>query len=157
VTLEERKRLAELLNQTHESTRALVDGADLNLQVYETSGWRIRDILGHIATWDRQTVKSLSAYQSGADYFISSHDEDDFNEMEARRWGALSSQKVFDEWERARKEFTAAVEQVSTDLYPGDLMYPWGDERGTIAHLVELMVEHEIEHRDDIAAVLRVG
>ncbi len=39
--------------------------------------------------------------------------------------------------------------------YPGDLLYPWGDERGSIAQLVELIVEHDAEHRDEIVKAVQ--
>jgi hypothetical protein len=34
------------------------------------------------------------------------------------------------------------------------LLYPWGDERGSIAHLVETMTEHDVEHRDEIVKAI---
>ena len=42
------------------------------------------------------------------------------------------------------------MEAIPDDLFPGDLLYPWGDERGTIADLVVYMTDHAIEHRDEI-------
>jgi hypothetical protein len=36
------------------------------------------------------------------------------------------------------------------DLFPGDLLYPWGDDRGSIADLVEFVTGHNTEHRDEI-------
>lgn len=39
------------------------------------------------------------------------------------------------------------------DLFPGDLLYPWGGERGTIAQLVEFLIDHDAEHRDEIVKV----
>ena len=47
-----------------------------------------------------------------------------------------------------------AVQEITFDKFPGDLLYPWGDERGSIAQLVEYMAEHDIEHRDDIVEAI---
>ena len=41
------------------------------------------------------------------------------------------------------------------DQFPGDLLYPWGDERGSIAELVEFIVEHDAEHRDEIVKAVQ--
>ena len=39
----------------------------------------------------------------------------------------------------------------------GAHIYPWGDERGTIARLVEMMTEHDVEHRDEIVKAIQSG
>jgi hypothetical protein len=155
MTLEERRRLVELLAQTHSTTRALLDGINLEMRVYQDSGWRIRDILGHIATWDREVAKSLVAFRSGEEYAIPDHDEDAFNAQDILSQQGLTVEAIFEEWEQSREVFKEAVEQIPLEFYPGDLLYPWGDERGTIAHLVEMMVEHDVEHRDEIATAVQ--
>jgi hypothetical protein len=157
MTLEEKRRLLALLAQTHSATRATLEGIDLDMRVYSDSGWRIRDILGHIATWDRQVAKSLRAYRVGKEYAIPDHDEDTFNVEDVLSQEGSTPQEVFDEWEQAREEFKAAVNELPLEQFPGDLLYPWGDERGTIAHLVEMMAEHDVEHRDEIVKAIQVG
>lgn len=155
MTLEEKQRLLELLTQTHSATRATLEGIDLEIRVYPESGWRIRDIIGHIATWDRQVAKSLRAFRVGDEYAIPDLDETAFNEQDVLRQQELTTQQVFEEWEQAREDFKEAVKEVPSDLFPGDLLYPWGDERGTVAHLVEMMAEHDVEHRDEIVKAIQ--
>ncbi len=60
--LEDKRRLIELLAQTHSITREVLVGVDLDKRVYPDSGWRIRDIIGHIATWDHQVSKVLTRF-----------------------------------------------------------------------------------------------
>jgi hypothetical protein len=72
---------------------------------------------------------------------------------EQRNW---TVEQVFAEWDLAREDFKLAVQEITLDQFPGDLLYPWGDERGSIAQLVEYMAEHDIEHRDDIVEVIMV-
>ncbi len=62
----------------------------------------------------------------------------------------MTAEQVYVECERARQEFKDALNEIPLDLFPGDLLYPWGDERGSIAQLVEYMTDHEAEHRDEI-------
>jgi hypothetical protein len=156
MTLDEKRRLLELLAQTHSVTRATLEGIDLDLRVYSDAGWRIRDIIGHIATWDRQVAKSLRAYRIGQEYAIPEFNEDTFNQEDVLSQGESTNQEVFDEWEQARDDFKAAVKDLPLDQFPGDLLYPWGDERGTIAHLVEMMAEHDVEHSDEIVKAIQV-
>jgi hypothetical protein len=155
MSLEDKQRLLELLTQTHSATRATLEGIDLEMPVYPDSGWRIRDIIGHIATWDRQVAKSLRAFRVGNEYAIPDLDETAFNEQDVLRQQELTTQQVFEEWEQAREDLKEAVKGIPLDQFPGDLLYPWGDERGTIAHLVEMMAEHDVEHRDEIVKAIQ--
>ena len=157
MTLEDKRQLIELLTQTHSAIQATIEGIDLEMGVYPDSGWRIRDIIGHIATWDRQVAKSLRAFQVGKEYAIPNHDEAVFNEQDVLGQQKLTNQQVFEEWEQARENFKEAVQEIPLDQFPGDLLYPWGDERGTIAHLVEMMTEHDTEHRDEIVEAIQLS
>jgi hypothetical protein len=157
LTLKDKQRLLELLTKTHTATRAILEGIDLTLRVYPDSNWRIRDIIGHVATWDRQSVISLRAYGLGEEYAIPNLDEDSFNEQDVSRQQEMSAKKIFEEWELARQDFKRAVEEIPLDLFPGDLLYPWGDERGTIANLVKMMTDHDVEHRDEIVKAIQSG
>ena len=127
------------------------------MRVYEDAEWRIRDILGHIATWDREVSKSLGAYRNGTEYFIPDigDDETDFNKQSVKEQGELSPQRIVVEWKQARAEFIAAIDDIPLDKYPGDLLYPWGNERGSIARLVEYMIEHEEEHRTEMVEAVQ--
>lgn len=155
MTLEEKRRLIELLTQTHSTTREVLVGVDLDLRVYTDSGWRIRDIIGHIATWDRQVANSLRAFRDGEEYTIPDHDEAAFNAKDVLRQQVLATEQIFKEWEQAREDFIEAVEDIPQDQFPGDVLYPWGDERGTIAYLVDVMVKHDIEHRREIVKAIQ--
>ena len=152
---EEINRLLELLDRTHSEIRSTIEGVDLETPVHKDAGWKVRDIIGHIAVEDREAVKSIRAYNEGREYSITDFDEQAFNTQAALEMGELSAQRVFEEWERAREDFKSAVQEVPPDRYPGDLLYPWGDERGSIAQLVEDMCEHDEEHRSEIQAAIQ--
>jgi len=152
----DKKYLLDKLDTTHSAIQEILEGVDLELQVYVDSGWRIRDILGHIATWDREVTKSLRSFLTESEYVIPDLDEDesDFNEQAVSEQRELSTQEIVVEWEQALDDFKAALNAIPTDKFPGDLLYPWGDERGSIAQLVEYMIEHDEEHRDEIMKIL---
>lgn len=79
MTSEEERRLLDLLTQSYSAAHATLEGIDLEIRVYPDSGWRIRDILGHIATWDREVANSLRAFRVGQEYAIPNLGEDAFN------------------------------------------------------------------------------
>ena len=152
MTAEEKKNLIDLLSESQSVTLAALQGIDAETLIYAQSDWTVRDIIGHLATWDRQSAKSLRAYRKGSEYSIPDlgEDEDDFNQQAVLEQRALTTQQVFAEWDQTRADFQAAVQEIPLELFPGDLLYPWGDERGDIAKLVNYMVEHDAEHRDEI-------
>ena len=57
----------------------------------------------------------------------------------------LTTQQIFAEWEQAHEELKVTIQDMPLDKFPGDLLYPWGDELGSIAHVVEYMIEHRYE------------
>ena len=61
------------------------------------------------------------------------------------------------EWEQAHDELKQAVQEIPVDRFPGDMLYPWGEERGSIATLVDYMIEHDVEHRDEISKALQAS
>jgi len=151
--------LLKKLIDTRSATRALLKGADPEMRVYTDTEWRIRDILGHIATWDRQVAKSLRAFSAGTEYFIPGIDEDEseYNEQAVLEQRTLSTQEIIGEWEHAHDDLREAIREIPSDQFPGDVLYPWGEERGSIAKLMEYMIEHEDEHRDEIEKALKAS
>jgi uncharacterized damage-inducible protein DinB len=150
----EKKLLINRLLETRAFTRKAIEGADPDFCIYPDADWRIRDIIGHIATWDRQVVNSLKAFMIGNEYCIPDLDEDSFNQQQVAESREMTAHQVFQEGQQARKDFIQAIEEISQDRFHGDLLYPWGDERGNIVKLVEYMIEHEIEHREEIVKAI---
>ncbi len=55
---------------------------------------------------------------------------------------------------QARKDFIEAVQQIPPDMFNEELAFPWGDERGSLAVMIEYMVDHDGEHQEEILAVI---
>jgi hypothetical protein len=156
MTSKDKKYLLGLLSESHSAVREAVSAVDPNIRVYtgDSSGteWRVRDIVAHIATWDSVVAKSLLGYGDGTVYLIPNWDknEDLFNLQAVLEQRELTPQQLYAQWEDSHDEFKTAVQAIPDDQFPGDLLYPWGDERGTIADLVKYMTDHALEHRDEI-------
>ena len=153
----DKEYLLEKLTEAHSAIRAILEGVDLEMRVYTDTDWRIRDILGHITTWDREVTKALRAFLAGTEYVIPDLDEDEFNQQSVMEQRQLSTKQIQVEWEQARDDFKEAIREVPSDQFPGDLVYPWGDERGSITQLIEYMIEHDEEHRDEIVKAIEAS
>ena len=152
MSTEEKKRLVDNLTEVHISTRAVLDGIDLDMPVHMDSGWRVRDIIGHLATWDQEIVNSLQAFTAGSEYLTPDLDEEevDFNERAVLKQSTLSSQQILEAFEKANTAFCSAIQNIPDERFSEDFPYPWGNERGDISTLVGYMIEHAVEHRDEI-------
>jgi hypothetical protein len=150
----ERAALVERLKESHSATRDVVDGIDPELPVHTDTGWAVRDILGHIGAWDVQAAKSVRAFGMGSEHALDEQDEEAFNEQEYRRLRELDSQRSYAAWEGARDEFISAVEQLPDELGASLLLYPWR-ERGSLTQLIDEMIEHDVEHREELIGAIR--
>ena len=54
-------------------------------------------------------------------------------------------------------DFKAALSDIPTDRFPGDLLYPWGNERGDIATMVDYMIGHDEEHYLEIEKAIQTA
>ena len=143
-------KIAEKLSQSYAATQSLLDQVDLDLVVYENPVWRVRDVIWHLAVWDRQVTQSIEAFQSGGQYAITEFDEINFNMDSIEDSRQLTGEQVEEESQQARRQFIAAVERFREDQLEADFLYPWGDESGNVTQLVDYMVEHDEEHRQEI-------
>jgi hypothetical protein len=145
------------LSDTHTATREILKDADLEICVFSDTNWRIRDIIGHIATWDRILAKSLKAYIKDSQYVVI-HDWDkeevEFNNRAVLEQSKLSEEDLILEWEHAHKDFIDALSVMPLEKLTGDYVYPWADERGDIVTLVEIMIDHNTGHLDDISKAI---
>jgi hypothetical protein len=153
----DKEYLINRLTETHNEIQKIIERIDLDIQVYDDPEWRVRDVIGHIATWDREMIKTLQAFIDEKEYFIPGieEDESDFNEIAVEEQRKLSNQRILDEWNLARKNLLAVIQDIPDDRFPGEFVFPWGDERGSVRILLDYFIEHDEEHRDEIINALK--
>jgi len=84
------------------------------------------------------------------DYLIPDLEEDEFNQRTALEHQDLPVDEVIVYWKHSVEEMTFAIEKIPAEKFPGNLLYPWGDERGDIIQLVKYFIEHDEEHVAEI-------
>ena len=147
-----KNRILKQLSDTHQDLEHVISGLDLDLVIHPDTGWCIRDILGHIATWDRVLIRAIRDFLAGSEYIIPgiSGDETDYNAEKVNELSKLPLPQLRLEWEQAREEFIDTVRQIPAEKFQTDLNFPWGDERGSISLMIEYMIEHNGEHQEEI-------
>lgn len=150
----EKERLIKLLAaERFKTMQALRDVNDFTL-IYQESGWRIKDILGHIATWEREALATVQAfnaqdsYSLGADLDIEQYNQQQFEQ----RKGYFPAQIRMD-WGMVRRDLQFVMNQVPPEMFFDVIDLPW-NEKGTISEMIDILVKHEAEHLAEILAVL---
>ena len=152
MNIEHKENILTRLSDSHSELEQALEGLDLELVIHPDTGWCIRDILGHIATWDRVLIHSIQTFLEGSEYVIPGMvgDETDYNTQKVAEQKKLSSSEILKEWNQAREDFITIVQQIPTDKFFDELAFPWGDERGSLSVMIEYMIEHNGEHQAEI-------
>ena len=156
MTKEIKEEILQRLAETHHALEKTIEGLDLDLVIHADTDWRIRDILGHIATWDRVLIHAIQCFLEGSEYVIPSMvgDETDYNQSKVLEQRTLPTEEIYQEWIKARKDFINSVQSTPPEKFSEELAYPWGDERGSLAEMIEYMVDHDSEHQEEILAAI---
>ena len=142
--------LLELIRTTYPGLFEQLEGVDLERVVFEESGWRGRELLSHMAAWNLPVATTREHFSWGENYRIPDFEEDEFNHRTALEHKHLPVEEVLAQWKHSVEELTGAIETIPAEKFPGDLLYPWGGERGDITRLVKYFIEHDQEHVAEI-------
>lgn len=143
-----RTQLVEGLDASHAAMQSLLNEVEKNWEVYP--GWTIRQVLAHLTGWDEATTASIRAYIEGSEAAIASYRGiNEYNARSVETRQDLSYEQTRREWELARDDLKAAINAIPHDHFGGEIMTPWG-QRATIPQLVDVFIEHEKEHADEI-------
>jgi hypothetical protein len=153
-TVEETRNLmVQLLDVTQRNTRSALSSIDPERVVFnDNPTWRVRDVIGHIGVWNGEAAHSLRAHAGGGEYHCikSEAEYDQYNGLavvERRSWHI---DQVWAEYEASCDQLKLLVETMPAEVWNGDMLYPW-NEKGTVRNLIEVMMKHEVEHREIIS------
>ena len=112
-------------------------------------GWSLKDIVGHIASWEAEVVSSLRDLREGTRPALL-----DFDDAALDRWNAdhverkrdLNFWSVLEQLKGGRQRLTEEIAGLSDDAF--------GDERANEPSLIHSIVDHDREHWHAIAAIL---
>jgi hypothetical protein len=157
MNIEHKSNILKRLSDSHTELVEAVKGLDLDTIIHDDTDWRIRDILGHIATWDRVLVHAIQSYLDGSEYVIPGMvgDETDYNAEKVVEQRNLSVSEMLLEWNQAREDFFDIVGKIPAEKFFDELAFPWGDEMGSLTLMIEYMIEHNGEHQEEIMQAIK--
>ena len=137
-------RLARSRQALHQAIQGLSE-QDLT-QVQVEGVWTIRDILGHIASWDETCLTPLQHYVDGGPFdAVVMPDHLAWNDEQAARKQTLPLDAILDQWTAIRQDLLAAARRLSEEQWMTSVPCPWGGS-GAIAELLEGLAYHEQAH-----------
>ncbi len=150
--MEEGTHLIQELASAREKMRALLADIDIHSEIYPH--WTIKQVLAHMAGWDDACVASLRAHAVGNEPGApAARGIDFYNAQSVETREPLRYDQVVKEWELARKQLETVIHEMPAEKFKEPFVFPWG-WTGVIAQLVEVFVEHEEKHAEEIRKLI---
>ncbi len=150
----DKAELLRRLDETYQQSLATLANADPQQVVYEEYGWRVKDIVAHVATWDAEALRSLHAYRRNTEYSIPNFtDTDDFNAYAASARMDEPFEQILADWDATIKWLRIQLNAMTPEALADTMTHPSG-QRGTVGGLLQELAEHQAGHLDDIRAAM---
>ena len=115
-----------------------------------TDKWSIKDILGHIASWEEEFLKVAEKFlkeeKPQYDYLI--REENNWSEWNLSQWDkkkALNYKKTLEELFEIHERFVKLMESLPEESLSLKKLGSWGNE-STIEQIILSEIDHEMEH-----------
>ncbi len=144
-------RLIEARRKLMESLSALTEEEMIKNKI--TPEWAIKDILGHITSWEKEFHFEIAEFlkeNPKFNYTISSDNNwREWNITQAEKKRSLTLPQIVKELDLAHLEFLNLVESLSEEQFSKKAIGPWQKE-ATVKEIIETQIEHEEEHTQKI-------
>ena len=137
-------RLAESRRALHQAIQGLSEEEMTQVQVEGV--WTIKDVLGHIASWEETCLEPLRRYADGGPFEVEViQDYLAWNDEQAARKRDTPLDTILDELAAIRQALVAAASRLSAEQWKQQVPFSWGGE-GTMAEVLDVFYRHELEH-----------
>jgi uncharacterized damage-inducible protein DinB len=139
--------LARLAETRQALYRAIQDlGVEEMTQVQVEGVWTIKDILGHITSWEETCLGPLRRYAGGGPFQVDViEDYLAWNDQQAARKRDITLDVILDELATVRQGLVDAARQLPPERWEQTVPFSWGGE-GTIADVLDVFIQHELGH-----------
>ena len=149
--MEEKIRLIQQLDAAREKMLAVLADIDIQMEIYP--GWAIKHVLAHITGWDDAAAAALRAHAGGDELGTpAARGIDVYNAQSVATREALSYDRIVKEWELARDQLKAAINEMPAEKFKEPLLFPWGPT-GTVTQIIAIFASHEEEHAEEIQEI----
>ncbi|WP_322795979.1 DinB family protein [Tepidiforma sp.] len=146
---ERRRLLAELELERNQLLRNIETCRIRDIERPFIGEWSLKDIVGHVATWEAEVVTALREISEGRRPRLYDFDRgrlDEWNQEHVERKRSLDFWSVLGQLRDGRQRLLEAIAR-----FPDDLL---ADETSPVRRLVHSVIDHDREHWHGIAARL---
>lgn len=119
--------------------------------VFTDSCWTVKDILAHVAAWDRWEHRKMAAMLAGEDPDVAAvEDVDAFNAAAVNAWRDRSLPEVLAELHDAREAWIAWLQDVPLEAFFASREHQGWD--WAFPNCLAVQWQHDAEHADQLAA-----
>ncbi len=137
-------RLAESRRALHRAIEGLSEEEMIQVQVEGV--WTIKDMLGHIASWEETCLEPLRRYADGGTFEVEViEDYLAWNDEQAARKRDVPLDVILDELATIRQGIVEAASRLSAGQWEQRVPFSWGGA-GTMAEVLDVFYQHELEH-----------
>jgi uncharacterized damage-inducible protein DinB len=137
-------RLAESRQTLHQAIEGLSEEEMTQPQVEGV--WTVKDVLGHIASWEETCLEPLRRYADGGPFEVEViEDYIVWNNEQAARKRDIPLDTILDELAIVRQGLVEAASRLSARQWKQRVPFSWGG-RGTIAEVLDVLYQHELGH-----------
>src|SRR5689334_23224792 len=120
---QETERLIRLLDDAYNETMGVFNRIDANAVAHADMGWRVKDVMSHLAAWEVACIDSLRAYRKGQEHTVVGAgqfaSDDDFNRHSYEQRKDRDAIQIHDEWAKARNAIQDELRQIQPDKLAG--------------------------------------
>jgi len=153
---QEKQRLIFLLEGERRKTIELLRDSSPYKIIHPESGWRVMDLIGHLAAWEREVLAAIQAFHEGDGYTIPNFEIQAYNQAQYERRRQLDPAQIRMDWGMVRRDVQDVIHDLHDHCFSSDMSYPSG-RRGRVIPLIEELAEHEAEHRKEIERRVESG
>jgi UDP-3-O-acyl-N-acetylglucosamine deacetylase len=154
--IKEKQRLIFLLEGERRKTIEVLRGINPYQVVNPDSGWRVIDLIGHLAAWEREVLAAVQAFHEGHSYSIPDFEVDAYNQAQYERRRTLDPAQIRMDWGMVRRDVQDVIHDLHEHCFTTEMCYPSG-RHGMVIPLIEELAEHEAEHRQEIEKRVESG
>ena len=119
--------------------------------------WSVKDVLAHIAFWERYAVNILQAAVHGETPMLSAEDETERkNASVVAQYYQRSLAAVISDWQQAREDLLEAIEDLADEDLNDPNRFSWSAGRTLLDRIAGNSYDHEQEHIEQIRAWMDV-
>jgi uncharacterized protein (TIGR03083 family) len=150
--------VATLIHETSTELERLL--AQLSVEQMNQPGvvgvWSVKDVLAHLAYWQRYVVAILRAIACGETPILEGDDETERNNASAvAQYYQRSLAATIADWHAAREDLLDQLEQISDDDLNDSERFAWSNGRTLLDRIAGSSYDHEQEHIEQIREWMR--